>query len=182
MASITAAPGTVMRRTEARGWGGGPASLGRAPGSVPGPGLLLSAQRRTRVGSGSQQRVAARRRPQEGARERSGLPYSQGLSWTHSSRDAVGTGPQCPVPQEQSGGGLSSGGGRGRPCDRRRVHSAEARPPVSGRDGRNLSTHHAVRRVTGRALPSHGLPRRRAPGPNAGGPAPSDGHWVVRIA
>ena len=153
MASITDAPGAVMRRTEARGWGDGLASLGRALGSVPGPGLLLSAQRRTRVGSGSQQRVATRRRPQEGAQGALWPPPPPRVSAGHT---AAGTpwaqGHGVPSHKEQSGGRLSSGRGWGRPCDRRHVHTAEARPPVSGRDGRNLSAHHAVRRHPGQNL------------------------------
>ena len=121
--------------------------------------------------------------PRKAPRERSGLHHLPGSQLDTQQQGHHGHRAMVSRPtKNRAAAGSRRDAGGGRPCDRRHVHTAEARPPVSGRDGRNLSAHHAVRRVTGRALPSHGLPRRRAPGPNTGGPALSDGHWVVRIA
>lgn len=142
MTNVTAVPGSVTWGTEARAWGAGPASLRRALGSIPSSGRLLSAQTRTRVGSGSQTRAATRPRAQ-------GMLPPPPLPRVSAGHAAVGT-PRvgdfgvlgCPVPQRTERRALVGGrvGGRGRTCDRKcaprtgchpcgRVHPAE---PTTG--------------------------------------------------
>ena len=132
MTNVTAVPGSVTWGTEARAWGAGPASLRRALGSIPSSGRLLSAQTRTRVGSGSQTRAATRPRAQ-------GMLPPPPLPRVSAGHAAVGT-PRvgdvgvlgCPVPQRTERRALVGGrvGGRGRTCDRRRVHPAQGVTPA----------------------------------------------------